>query len=121
MVLRLGLGFRLANRNRNPNPNPNHKPNPNQVSGTLTAVRHLDAISALESVASLSLEASEPGEHIQRTIDLNTCAGAVILLHADRAVVERDYRAIRALQDPNPNPNPNPKPKPKPKPKPNLT
>lgn len=68
------------------------------VSGTLTAVRHLDEISELESVARLSLEASEPGEQVQRTIDLNTCAGAVILLHADRAVVERDYRAIRALQ-----------------------
>lgn len=68
------------------------------VSGTLTTVRHLDEISGLESVARLSLEASEPGERVQRTIDLNTCAGAVILLHADRAVVERDYRAIRALQ-----------------------
>ena len=49
------------------------------VSGTRTAVRHLDEISELESVARLSLEASEPGEQVQRTIDLNTCAGAVIL------------------------------------------
>ena len=68
------------------------------VSGTVTAVNHLDEISELDSVTSLSLEASEPGAHIQRTIDLNTCAGSVVLLHVDRAVVKRDYRAIRAMQ-----------------------
>ena len=35
---------------------------------------------------------------VKRTIDLNTCAGQIILLHADRAVIERDYQTLRALQ-----------------------
>ena len=41
--------------------------NVSSVSGTVTAVNHLDEISELDSVTSFSLEASEPGAHIQRT------------------------------------------------------
>ena len=90
------------------------------VSGALTAINHMDAIEALESVASVQLEANEPGDQViaaiislqflpssasdrfphqvKCTIDLNTCAGQIILLHADRAVIERDYQTLRALQ-----------------------
>ena len=68
------------------------------VCGELSAVHHMDTLEALPSVARVALEATTPGEHLERTIDLNTCAGTIILLHADRDVVERDYQTVRALQ-----------------------
>ena len=47
----------------------------------------------------VSLVSSDRFPHqVKRTIDLNTCAGQIILLHADRAVIERDYQTLRALQ-----------------------
>ena len=68
------------------------------VAGTLREVRHLDTIDELPSLARVKLEVDEAGEHLEKTVDLNSCAGDVVLLHSDRAVVEADYEALRALQ-----------------------
>ena len=60
-------------------------------------VRHREAIYALPSFARLYLK-SEEGEEVQRTVDLNSCAGDVVLLHSEQAQVEEDYTALRQLQ-----------------------
>jgi len=60
-------------------------------------VRHRAAIYALPSFARLYLK-SEEGEEVQRTVDLNSCAGDVVLLHSEAATVERDYLTLRQLQ-----------------------
>ena len=44
-------------------------------------MRHLEAIYALPSFARLYLK-SEEGEEVQRTVDLNSCAGDVVLFHS---------------------------------------
>ena len=68
------------------------------ASGALVRVRHREALDAMESVMRVSLKYEEAGELVRRTIDLNSFAGEVVLLHADPAVVAADYAALRALQ-----------------------
>ena len=68
------------------------------VSGTLLRLNHAEAIDELESVVRVKLAANEAGELIKRTVDLNTCAGDVVMLHTDPEVVEADVAAVRALQ-----------------------
>ncbi len=65
--------------------------------GVVRAVNHLEHIYALPSFARLHLE-SEEGEWLKQTVDLNSCAGDVVLLHSEQAQVEEDYTALRQLQ-----------------------
>lgn len=67
------------------------------AAGRLRAVRHVEQIEALPSFAALRL-AAEVGEEVARTVDLNSCAGDVVLLSADADAVEDDYQTLRALQ-----------------------
>ena len=71
------------------------------VEGALTASpseAHAEAFRAMPSLVRFALEANEVGETVVRTVDLDTCAGYCHLVHADAAVVEQDYRALRELQ-----------------------
>ena len=67
------------------------------AAGTLRAVHHVEEVEALPSFAALRL-ASEIGEEMAQTVDLNSCAGDVVLLSADAAAVEADYQTLRQLQ-----------------------
>ncbi|KAJ8603981.1 hypothetical protein CTAYLR_003356 [Chrysophaeum taylorii] len=59
---------------------------------------HVDKITALKSFAKMEL-AVQPGSKLAPTIDCFTRPGAIQLVHPDPAVVEADYRAIRALEE----------------------
>ena len=72
------------------------------ASGTVitpAAEVHAKRLSEMDSLVCFEPEATEPGEHVSTTVDLATCAGYAHLLHADREVVDRDYRALRELQE----------------------
>ena len=68
------------------------------MSGQLVRVRHLETLEAMASVVRVDLVYEEPGVQVRRTVDLNSIAGEVILMHPDPAVVAADYAALRALQ-----------------------
>jgi glutathione synthase/RimK-type ligase-like ATP-grasp enzyme len=68
------------------------------VAGRLVQVAHSEALEALPSLVRLHLEASEPGDMVLLTRDLNSCAGDAVLIHGDSQVVEADYAVLRALQ-----------------------
>ena len=68
------------------------------ASGVLGGVNFEEAIGALPSLVRFEVEREE-GDHIDATVDLASCAGYAHLVHQDADAVERDYRALRALQD----------------------
>ena len=68
------------------------------VRGTLEAVQHLETVYELPSLVRLKLEASEEGEYVELTTDLNSNAGDAILIHEDAEVVEADYHTLLQLQ-----------------------
>jgi D-alanine-D-alanine ligase-like ATP-grasp enzyme len=71
------------------------------VSGTLVAPPeelHAEALAGLPSLLHFETEANAPGDTVTQTVDLASCAGYAHLLHADEAVVERDYQTLRQLQ-----------------------
>ena len=68
------------------------------ASGVLGGVNFEEAIGALPSLVRFEVEREE-GDHIDATVDLASCAGYAHLVHPDADAVERDYRALRALQD----------------------
>ena len=68
------------------------------ASGVLGGVNFEEAIGALPSLVRFEVEREE-GDHIDATVDLASCAGYAHLVHRDADAVERDYRALRALQD----------------------
>ena len=59
---------------------------------------HDETLEGLPSLIRVEYEASEPGDYVALTIDLATCAGYALLLHADEAQVERDYQVLRQAQ-----------------------
>ena len=67
---------------------------PEEIGG----VNFEEAIGALPSLVRFEVEREE-GDHIDATVDLASCAGYAHLVHPDADAVERDYRALRALQD----------------------
>ena len=74
-----------------------HSPSP--PSYRPSSQRHsADDIEAFESVVRVSLRYEEAGENVIRTIDLETCAGEVVLLHADPEVVAADYAALTVVR-----------------------
>lgn len=68
------------------------------VEGELRALRHAEELAELPSLVRFETEATDPGDRVKRTVDLDTCAGLAVLLHADAAQVEADYARLRALQ-----------------------
>ena len=60
--------------------------------------RHAEELAELPSLVRFETEATDPGDRVKRTVDLDTCAGLAVLLHADAAQVEADYARLRALQ-----------------------
>ena len=68
------------------------------VAGTLVGLRHAEELDAMESLISFEPEAAEPGDAVQHTVDLDTCAGTAMLAHCDEAVLSAEYQALRTLQ-----------------------
>ena len=60
--------------------------------------RHAEELAELPSLVRFETEATDPGDRVKRTVDLDTCAGLAVLLHADAAQVEADYARLRALE-----------------------
>eukprot|EP00931_Biecheleriopsis_adriatica_P118895 TRINITY_DN941_c0_g1_i6.p1 TRINITY_DN941_c0_g1~~TRINITY_DN941_c0_g1_i6.p1 ORF type:complete len:574 (-),score=113.26 TRINITY_DN941_c0_g1_i6:171-1892(-) len=65
--------------------------------GTVKSTPGYDKIKALESFVSLETTI-EPGSRVDRTIDIFTSVGSVILMHHDEEVLKRDYNAIRQME-----------------------
>lgn len=61
--------------------------------GTLLGAPGLSALRGLRSYAEGSLLV-RPGERVVRTVDANTVLGVVVLVHAEREVVEADYALV---------------------------
>ena len=61
-------------------------------------VAHAAVLGELQSLIHFAPEATEVGDHVVRTVDLNTCAGYCYLASNDSTIVEQDYRTLRALQ-----------------------
>ena len=68
------------------------------VEGSVHGIRHRELISRMPSLAHFQPRYRWRGEVAQLTTDFLTCAGEAHLVHADAAVVERDYRALREMQ-----------------------
>jgi len=65
--------------------------------GTVKCTPGYDHIKALDSF--VSLESSiEPGTKIERTIDIFTTAGSVILMHHDAEILQKDIASIRKME-----------------------
>ena len=54
--------------------------------------------SVWERSFSFEPEASEPGDIVKHTTDLNSFAGTAMMAHADPEVLDADYRRLRELQ-----------------------
>lgn len=65
--------------------------------GTVTATPGYDRIRALKSCVHLE-ESVKVGSKIERSVDLFTNVGNVILIHADADVLNKDVAAIRAME-----------------------
>lgn len=61
--------------------------------GVLKGYPLLDKVRALPSFKSLEIKC-QPGQRLARTTDFLTTPGSVMLVHASRAQVERDYDQI---------------------------
>jgi len=68
------------------------------VAGTLVALNHAEQLTSLSSLIRFETKAEAPGDSVERTVDLNTCAGFAHLLHTDAAVLEEDYETLRRLE-----------------------
>ena len=68
------------------------------VRGQLVRLRHLDEVQSMASVISFEPDATEPGDALRPTTDLDSCAGTVLMAHQDGAVLEADYTRLRELQ-----------------------
>lgn len=66
--------------------------------GPLVEVRHAEAIEELPSVLRVHYAYEDEGDLVRPTVDLNSAAGDVLLVHEDAEVVEADYVALRAMQ-----------------------
>ena len=68
------------------------------VAGEVRDIRHLEEIRAMPSVRGLTIDV-EVGGTVERTVDIRTDAGYVVLQHGDPGVVQRDFDRIVALQE----------------------
>ena len=68
------------------------------VGGTLKQINHEEELSNMQSLFSFEPEASEPGDIVKHTTDLNSFAGTAMMAHADPEVLDADYRRLRELQ-----------------------
>jgi len=71
--------------------------------GIIASLAPLGAIRALDSFQYMQVaEAVAPGKMLEKTVDLFTGIGFVILCHADPASVERDVATIRKMEKEGP-------------------
>ena len=68
------------------------------VGGTLKRLRHAEELDNMQSLFSFAPEASEPGDLVKHTTDLNSFAGTAMMAHADPEVLAKDYQRLRELQ-----------------------
>jgi hypothetical protein len=68
------------------------------VEGRLVRLRHAEELERMDSLITFEPVASEPGDWIRHTVDLDTCAGLAHLVHRDAQVVAAEYQRLRALQ-----------------------
>ena len=68
------------------------------VEGRLVRLRHAEELERMDSLITFEPVASEPGDWIRHTVDLDTCAGLAHLVHRDAQVVAAEYERLRALQ-----------------------
>merc|ERR1712107_683568 len=64
--------------------------------GVVKSMPGYDEIKAMDSFVSLET-GIEIGTKVDRTIDIFTCAGSVILMHHDAEILEKDMATIRKL------------------------
>jgi hypothetical protein len=69
----------------------------NNMEGVVRATPGYDRIRTLPSFVKLQT-GIKPGMEVERTIDLLTCVGQVILIHDDPAILEADVAAIRQME-----------------------
>lgn len=67
------------------------------VEGKIEAIPLVERVRRLESFFDISLSV-RIGARIERTLDVFSMPGIVFLVHADSAVLERDYQTIRQLE-----------------------
>jgi len=68
------------------------------VSGSLVQCCHAEQLAQLQSLVLFEPFASDEGDDVRLTIDLDSSAGYAHLIHSDPAVVEADYGTLRGLQ-----------------------
>jgi len=65
--------------------------------GTVSKINHQDEISSLRSTILVELE-FQVGSQINKTVDIRSDCGYVLLAHSDPAVVQEDFQRILKLQ-----------------------
>lgn len=65
--------------------------------GRIASINHLDEISQLPSYCQHYMDYKE-GDELKLTVDIRSDCGYVLLVHADREVLEKDYATIAKLQ-----------------------
>ena len=68
-----------------------------QHAGKIVSAKGMETIEALPSFAG-SIAVSQPGELLERTVDLFSCPGMIYLVDADRERLRADYERLRELE-----------------------
>jgi biotin carboxylase len=67
------------------------------VKGMLKAISHIDKIQGLSSFFAMKLRL-RPGDFIEKTINVISSPGHVVLIHSNMEVIRKDYEIIRDLE-----------------------